>query len=251
MRGAMMDVSQLPDLSDWRFVEVWTLEEAAMLWAAIDPLIHHGKRIAELQRAIHETQYRKALLYLRAATEAVCAGTLPFTEAWEDHLDDQGNSWSNKIAFPKLPEPIRIAPQMTRVKQAAFIKWAQSKCIPSYRRSLQLAQPTIDLHAMPEPQKVAESVLLLAKPSALDESHPCHSVELRAGIEVWEGVVATGAYERGKSPKTVLLEALDAHPRYSQLSTEAKTRISTVANWSKTGGAPKTPTKANPPTLGE
>lgn len=33
-----MDSQQLPDLLDWRYVEAWTLEDAAMLWAATDPL---------------------------------------------------------------------------------------------------------------------------------------------------------------------------------------------------------------------
>ena len=52
-----MELQQLPDLSDWRYVEVWTLEEAAMLWAAIDPAEHHGKQIIDLRESVSPRQY--------------------------------------------------------------------------------------------------------------------------------------------------------------------------------------------------
>lgn len=246
-----MEVDDLPDLSDWRFVEIWTLEEAAMLWAAIDPMEHLGKRLSELSVRIHPAQYKKALLFLRAAKEAVCAGTLPFTDAWEDHMDEQGNFWSNKIEFPKLPDPARIAAEMTRVQQAAFVKWAQSKSIPSYRKTLTQArkpQEQMVVQTKEKHETLQEEVLLLAKPSPLDITHPCHPAELKAGIEVWETVVSTGAHEGAKSVKAALRDVLDSHPEYSQLSNEAKIRVSTTANWKKEGGATKTPTKVDPTT---
>ena len=34
----MSGIDKLPDLSDWLIVEVWTIEEAALLWAGINPL---------------------------------------------------------------------------------------------------------------------------------------------------------------------------------------------------------------------
>lgn len=243
-----MDIGQLPDLSDWRFVEVWTLEEAAMLWAAIDPMAHHGKRLADMSGAVHPVQYRKALVFLRAAKEAVCAGTLPFTEAWEDHSDEYGNSWSNKIDFPDLPKPLNISADMTRVQQAAFLKWAKSKHIPSMKQSIKSAAPPQVIHTELAQESQPKPVLLLDKPSPLDQSHPCHPEELRVGFEVWEKVVSTGAHEGVKSPKTALRAELDAHPEYKQLSNEAKARISIAANWKKEGGATKTPTKASLPT---
>jgi len=33
-----VELHELPDLSDWRLIEVWSIEEAAMLWAGIDPM---------------------------------------------------------------------------------------------------------------------------------------------------------------------------------------------------------------------
>ena len=244
-----MEMHQLPDLSGWRYVEVWTLEEAAMLWAAIDPMDYPGKRLAELKTYFRPEQHKKALLFLRAATEAVCAGTLSFTEAFEEDYDDNHGAWTRKVAFPDLPAPDAVVAHRTRVKQAVFMLWAKSKNIPSYRQSLTQSKALqLPTTVQGEQNQGQPAPLLLPLPAFLDASHPCHSAELRAGAEVWDAVVSTGAHEKTKSVKEALYGALDAHPEYKGLSTEAKKRISTVANWNKEGGATKTPTKAKLPT---
>lgn len=240
-----MEVEKLPDLSDWRYVEVWTLEEAAMLWAAIDPMAHQGKRLAELSSEIHPTQYRKALVFLRAATEAVCAGTLSFTEAWNEFDDDMNGPWLCKVEFPDLPDASRIVPHMARVQQAAFLKWAQSKQIPSLRQSLvkaRKAEPppgVVDAQGE-EPELQQESVLLLAKPSPLDTNHPHHSEEVGLAARVWEMAVDLEPQRRGKSVKAVIENLLETLPEYSHLSGEAfssriaRAREAVVATGGKT-----------------
>ena len=246
-----MDIHQLPDLSDWRYVEIWTLEEAAMLWAAIDPMEHSGKRLVELKADINPAQYRKALLFMRAATEAVCAGTLPFAEAWEESGDNYHGYDLRKVDFPELPEPLKIAPHLTRVGQAAFMKWTNNKKILSYRQHLtQSSKSQVQLQAtvQGEHQPTEAVPLLLPMPAFLDPSHPLSPVELRAGVAVWEIVVSTGAHEKAKSVKDAMRATLDAHPEYSSFSKEAKERVSAVANWNKVGGATKTPVKTKLPT---
>lgn len=249
-----MDIHQLPDLSGWRYVEVWTLEEAAMLWAAIDPMEHFGKRLVELELKadLHPAQHKKALLFLRAATEAVCAGTLPFAEAWEIDEDHYHGSYKRKVDFPELPEPLKIAPHLTRIGQAAFLKWANSKKIPSYRQSI-MQNSKAPLTAIPpvEHPTVQPVPLLLPMPAFLDPSNPLSPVEMRAAADVWEIVVSSGAHERAKSVKDAMRVALDEHPEHSILSNEAKRRIATVANWNKDGGATKTPTRATPHPIDE
>ena len=220
-----------------------------MLWAAIDPMEYAGKRLEELRANLHPVQYKKALLFLRAAKEAVCAGTLSFTDAFEEDWDETHGPWSRKVSFPDLPEPTSIVAHKTRVKQAVFMKWAQSKNIPSYRQSLaQSKSEQLPTTVQIEHPQTSQAPLLLPLPAFLDTSHPCHSAELRAGAEVWEAVVSTGAHERAKSVKDAMRAALNAHPEYKEFSTEAKERLSTVVNWKKKGGATKTPTKAKPPT---
>ncbi len=244
-----MDIHLLPDLSGWRYVEVWTLEEAAMLWAAIDPIDYTGKRLNELKVELHPVQYKKALLFLRAATEAVCAGTLPFTEAFEEAHDNDYGAWTRKVDFPDLPAPTVVVEHLTRVKQAAFILWTKSKNIPSYRQSLTQSKTLQLLPTVQDEHQSAQPVPLLPPmPAYLDPSNPLSPIELRAGTEIWEIVISTGAHEKAKSVKDAIRCALDMHPEYSLLSNEAKMRIATVVNWSKTGGATKTPTKAKLPT---
>ena len=220
-----------------------------MLWAAIEPFDYTGKRLADLSSNVPPAQYKKARLYLRAVTEAVCSGTLPFMEAWEEHDDNHHGAYSRKIDFPELPDQTAIQTHLTRVGQAAFLKWAQSKNMPSYRQSvLQSKKAQLPTTAQAENQPAQSVPLLLPMPAFLDPSHPLSPVELRACIEVWEIVVSTGAHEKSKSVKDAMRAALDVHPEHRSLSTEAKKRISVVANWNKDGGATKTPSQAKPPT---
>lgn len=250
-----MNLDQLPDLTDWRNIEVWTLEEAAMIWAALEPMEYEGKRIKELKGSVSAGQYLKARIYLRAAQEAVCGGTLSFVEAWEEHIDEDGNCWSNKIEFPKLPSHRHISPDMTRVQQAAFIKWAQGKQIYSLRQILTKAKksqipeiPASDVLDVVEVVKVkeAEPVLLLAGASALDTNHPKHAVEVGLAAKAWEIAMGLGGSLPGKTAKQTIRHVLDNYQEFSHLANDAKDRISISANYNKKGGTPPTPQKEEP-----
>lgn len=240
-----MKLHELPDLSDWRYVEVWTLEEAAMLWAGIDPIEHDGSRLQDLSFFVSKQQHRKALIFLRAAVEAVSAGTLSFVEAWELH-EDLNNYWETKIKFPELPDPNKLIPNKTRVQQAAFMKWAESKNIYSYRQQI-LREELRMLKQFRSPiTEVGESnvntkakTLELPAPDFLNPSNPTSPRELRASVEVWQTITSQNMHDKGKSIKSVAKEVLNES--YKDLSESAKDRIATVVNWKPEGGAPKTP----------
>lgn len=135
-----MQMQELPDLSGWRFVEVWTLEEAAMLWAAIDPADHLGARLEKLKNVLPKDQFKWAWIARRAFVEAVCSGTLPFVDAWELHEAENGfDCYEKHISFPDLPSPTGINTHKTRVRQPALIAWAKGKQ-PTYRMKLKEAQ---------------------------------------------------------------------------------------------------------------
>ena len=57
-------------------VEVITIDEAAMLWAAIDPLNHIGVSISALNGRVAAAQHKKALIFKKAISEGVCAGVV-------------------------------------------------------------------------------------------------------------------------------------------------------------------------------
>ncbi|HJV07261.1 MAG TPA: hypothetical protein VJ642_08205 [Chromobacteriaceae bacterium] len=130
-----MELNELPDLSDWRFVEVLTIEEAAMLWGGIDPAEWQVSDIGLLKNSVHTKQYRKAWIARKAFTEAVCAGTLPFVDAWERHEDWQNGPYEIRVEFPSLPTASRLITHMTRINQAALLKWAKGK-LPSIRAEI-------------------------------------------------------------------------------------------------------------------
>ena len=64
-----------------------------------------------------------------------------------------------------------------------------------------------------------------------------YPAELAAAIQAWRAVFKTTG--KGK-PKARIKAWLDAHETFKSLSSEAKERIATVANWNKHGGATRT-----------
>ena len=229
-----MDSRQLPDLSDWRIIEVWTLKEAAMLWAAIDPLDHENKRINELGSDVPLTQRKKALIFQRAVTEAVCAGTLAFVNAMELHESEQGDEWEIEVTYPKLPNPNKLIPEKTRVNLAAFMHWVGIKKIPSYRQLVYKSETSVVVVQAP--------TSALPKPDFRDPANLRAPVGLVVAIEVWEEISGSDYIDGiSPNPKQVAKSAIERHPIGKNLSTAKKDGISTLVNWNPGGGCPKTP----------
>lgn len=242
-----MTLDDLPDLTEWLNVEIWTIEEAAMLWASIDPYDFPGTRLVEIKSLVRLTQHRKATICQRAALEAVCAGTLPFAKAIEMH-DSFNGDWEKEVAFPDLPDPDKLIPHKTRITQAAFRKWAKSKNIHSYRSLILRSAPK---NAVNEATTVAyvesppQAVPLLAAPlpAYMDPNHPMSADELRAGHDAWYAVTKDGdPRASGQAIRAAIRKYLDEHPEYGLFSNAAKERICTSANWNPKGGATPTPT---------
>jgi hypothetical protein len=250
-----MSTNNLPDLTDWQKVEVWTIDEAALLWAAIDPHEVRDSHIdfnESLRKQLFDTidpeQERKAKIFRRAFIEGVCNGTLPFTKAFEMHDDYDHGAWEKEVTFPDLPDPDKLISSRVRVQQAAFMKWVKSKNIPSYRTlltqsSLQEERAAMfKLHQHESQIKETAPPLQLPAPSLLSRGHPFAPSELIAANEIWEIVASDETiHTNGKSVKKNVLDAINNHPEHKGLGTEAKERICTVTNWNKKGGAPKTP----------
>jgi hypothetical protein len=240
-----MELHNLPDLSHWLYIEVWTIEEAAMLWGAIDPMEHKNIRLQELECAMEKVQHKKAWACQRAISEAVCGGTLPFVEALKECSDYNNNEWTEKIEFPNLPEHGSIIPHMTRINQAAFRKWAGDKKILSYRQQFQKLRPIqkiIDIELPVNTDNNSGQILALAAPAYLDPGNPLSPEELRAAHDAWKAVTERGnPKENGAAVKAAIIDFLNNHATYRSLSNGAKLRISIVANFDKKGGPPKTP----------
>ena len=237
------------DLSDWQFVEVWTIEETALIWAGVNPIAHIGTRLHDLKGMIAPDQYSKACIFQRAIAEAVCGGTLAFVAAWEDREDYQ-NSYVREVEFPDLPDQNSIIHYMTRINQAAFIKWAQSKKMWSSKQQRkqallkqvpQLRNTVIDAENIIEMEGPAKT-LALAPPPYLDPTHPLSAAELVAANEAWLAVIQDGDPKNsGTAVRAAIMKFLNNHPTHRSLGSAAKERVCTVANWDKKGGAARTP----------
>lgn len=66
-----------------------------------------------------------------------------------------------------------------------------------------------------------------------------YSTELRAAVEAFQAVSADPKTTAKQSPKAALLAWLEKNR--PQITSNARKRIATVANWQPAGGAPKTP----------
>jgi len=71
----------------------------------------------------------------------------------------------------------------------------------------------------------------------LNRRHRHYSSELAIAIEIW--LQLKDVENSKKTPKTLVAELLHRRYRDRKLSESAKTRIETMINWNKSGGAPK------------
>lgn len=74
-----------------------------------------------------------------------------------------------------------------------------------------------------------------------DHTHARFAPELALALSAWRGLEGQTSFKRG--PKAAIEEWIEKNPQdwrgTSDLSASAKERIATVANWGKSGGAPK------------
>ena len=217
-----MDQRELPDLSDWMNVEVITIDEASMLWAAIEPFDHMGISIVDLKGRVPEAQYKKALIFKRAISEGVCAGTLAFVDAWE-HKGEWGDQFSKEVEFPNLPVHSFMDTNATRINFSALRKWAAKKSLFSLREQLRrkeravlwLAEKSEKLGTTLDVEAKIVNVLTLAPPAIHDRSHSRYSGKLSAAVSAWE---AEKELAIGLSPKKEWRSGLQSVPNNLALS---------------------------------
>lgn len=118
---------QLTNLSIWATVEIISLEEAALLWAGIDPTFCRSLRDAE---KLNSRQYQHAYVSRRAFLSGVSLGTLPTNELW--CFDWNGTSFLHEDK--QLPNISDIDPQKTTVNSQALISWAEKKRVMTMKQ---------------------------------------------------------------------------------------------------------------------
>jgi hypothetical protein len=92
-----------------------------------------------------------------------------------------------------------------------------------------------------------EQVPSAGVPDYLNQNHPRYAPELAAAVKAWEAVREDEAEKSTRSPKAMLWDWLERHAEKfeltlpdGKLNRSGIERVSTVANWRREGGAPKT-----------
>lgn len=67
---------------------------------------HQGQRLEDLGAVINPSQFKRSQVFLRAAKEAVGAGTLSCDRAFEEEPDGYVNWMMREVEFPNLLYPM-------------------------------------------------------------------------------------------------------------------------------------------------
>lgn len=232
-----------PDLSHWNAAEAFTVMEAAILTAGADPLEYTD--IEALKRRGHPN-WKNAAIILRGMCESICTDQLNVLEVWRwaSEQFDSRKLDPSEVFMLTINESEGINPNYSRLSRKALFTWYEKK---GYLRAKSLAPVSV----LPPVKHAGGEILdvdfkaastVLALPAFLDPAHEFSAVELRAANEAWLSVVENGDPKlAGSAVKAKLRKFLDDHHEYQSLSNEAKSRVCTVSNWNKKGGATPTP----------
>lgn len=204
---------KLDDFDFWRLCDELSIEQAALLIAGCSP-----SQFSDVERwTIPErpTGYEAAKTAIRNALRGnQIAGTIEC----EQGADFNGNPYD-------IPDTICVS---SRVKVGSLTTWLS-------RRGFR--------HGFFFPEKIEA-------PDYLDPANPRYAPKLAAAVAAWTAVTDPG----NKHPKQALAKWLrenakafgltdeDGKPNETGIEEAAK-----VANWQPGGGAPKTPSAAEPP----
>lgn len=124
-------LADLPDLSDWRFVPILSLEQAALLWGGIDPAFIPTLEIAKQQA--HPLQYRRANIALQAFLGGIVLKTLTVYKLFLRDYNGDSFPAEQKSAEFFLDE---ICAGQTLVMRNVIISWAEREDCLTLRQSL-------------------------------------------------------------------------------------------------------------------
>lgn len=131
--SANIELAHLPDLSAWRMAPLLTLEQAALLWAGIDPSVHSD--INKLNQVSH-IQRQRAKIALQAFLGGVVLKTLTVYELWV--FSDDINNYTCKVDSQYSPSIEEINCRRTLVMRDVLIAWAAKEGVHTLRQTLNI-----------------------------------------------------------------------------------------------------------------
>ena len=142
----VLTLADMPDLSDWRLAPLWTLEQAALLWAGINPAFSTFEDI----RQEHPRKQARAKIALQAFSGGIVLRTLPAHELYLRDAGGWANCVSQKTAIFSMND---IEPKDTTVMQDVLIGWASKERVLSLRQTIQAEERARQEAAKAEAEK--------------------------------------------------------------------------------------------------
>ena len=228
------------DFVYWSKAAHWTLDEAVALSFGKAPNIVNWKNVEPLTIiSKFATDYaNRRNLALRA---------IPWKKLYDPVLPSIFLSWAKEL---QLEIPAALITEVVKMGGTAtnwFEKYQelerkyqkQSKELSAFETNTKALNAKLAevLPKLNDAISQNEQAIVDAFNEAIAADISNYPAELAAAIQAWRAVFHT---EGNGKPKARLKRWLDAHETFKSLSSEAKERIATVANWDKLGGATRT-----------
>lgn len=196
----------------WKFVDEFTVHQAALLIAGVEPNSETGTQCWSWKQ--HEKPDGYAIL-LQALSSGLAKGALTGEHIPLFEYDINGTECGEIAGTTDV--------ERSTVERASLVKWLADR---GHRKGFFF--PNADA----------------GMPDYLNPAHPRYSGKLAAAVNAWEAVTDPG----GKHPKQALEKWLNEHAERFGMTNDdgmpvkqAVSDCAKVANWKPDGGAPKTP----------
>ena len=152
-QATLKHLAPIEQIRYWQMVELWTIDEAALILAGIDPddcSPSDGKSFESAGRFAHWEQYKYACIMRRALISAIAVGELSPFELWLQDLECI--NYNQYRAQPgHVPDCDEVIAEKTRIKPKTIGVWMRNKGHKTFRQIVggRPITPAIKQHRKP------------------------------------------------------------------------------------------------------
>jgi hypothetical protein len=120
-----------PDLSHWKAREAYSIEDAALLTAGIDPFLYLGSSNYALQKELLDnkpTNWQWALMITKGISESICIGSTNCHHVRIIREDNSYNCWTETVKQIDLTllDSAHIDTAETKITKNEHLKWMRA-----------------------------------------------------------------------------------------------------------------------------
>lgn len=149
MSNHLHEEEDLPNLNHWKSVMEFTVEQAALLMAMIDPLdVESSEEAKRLQIPRWKKAHGWSLAIISAIRQGLISPVVCRSCTWNE--DSFGNTWYTKETIKPSDRNVDISPKDTVITRASLLNWISSENVqivrPKPTRIIQPQPATIEVH---------------------------------------------------------------------------------------------------------